>query len=70
MLLLLKCLKFHCCILLLSDVDVFCSIVTLLLFVAQHSMMVLIMLLAPKTVDYFKNVFIRFGIVTIAAFWG
>jgi len=47
----------------------FCSIVTLLVFVAQHTMMFLIMLLAPKTVVYFKNVFIRFGIVTIAVWW-
>jgi hypothetical protein len=42
---------------------------TLLVFFAQHTMMVLIMLLAPKTVDYFKNVFICFGIVTIAVWW-
>ena len=39
------------------------------MFVAQHIIMVLIMLLAPKTVDYFKNLLIRFGIVTIAVWW-
>jgi hypothetical protein len=32
-------------------------------------MMVMIMLLAPKTVGYFKNEVIRFGVVTMADWW-